>query len=349
MAAAIAVSFLTPAAGLCGEDVECQVDTAARFAPIYRLDYTSVTEKRCLPGHPATVYEQRKAGNDRDICEDDITKLENVPIFYHYGVRLLDSPPRWAECESGAVVIDYWIWYSHQPACLKINTIQNGQRATNEYGAHRADWEKVVVHIMDEVKKVRYHQHSGSYTKHRDNVEFVDSHPVAYVGQDSHGSYHNEGGTGNCLYFQDFRRFEDPQLKVDGWKNLISIKNHTEMPEWFTSPGEYLDGFPNPAKLKKRSGCKKSSCSGLDSWNAATGICTGVSCGCRKSDYCEDIKFGDITDKKPCEDTTLNEISTGGKNLINKLLDRGAQVSGTSALRSLWALWAIVLSVLSML
>ena len=44
----------------------------------------------------ATVYEQRKAGNDRDICEDDITKLENVPIFYHYEVRLLDSPPRWA-------------------------------------------------------------------------------------------------------------------------------------------------------------------------------------------------------------------------------------------------------------
>lgn len=52
-AAAIVVSFLTPAAGLC-EDVECQVATAARFAPVYRLDYTSVTEKRCLPGHPAS-------------------------------------------------------------------------------------------------------------------------------------------------------------------------------------------------------------------------------------------------------------------------------------------------------
>jgi len=319
-AAAIVVSFLTPAAGLCGEDVGCQNDTAARFAPVYRLDYTSVTEKRCLPGHPATVYEQRKAGNDEDICEDDVTKLENVPIFYQY-----------EECSSGAVVIDYWIWYSHQPACLqiKVSGIMN-----DEYGAHRADWEHVVVHIHnDEVKKVRYHQHSGSYTKHRSSVEFVDTHPVAYVGQDSHGSYHDEGGTGNCLYFQDYRRFQDPQLKVDGWKNLISIKNHTEMPEWFTSPGEYLDGFPNPASLQGRSGCRKPSCDGLDSWIAATEVCTGTSCGCRKSDYCEDIKFGDITDTKPCEDTSFNDIT---KNLLDQL--HSAQVSGTSALRSLWAI-----------
>ena len=43
----------------------------------------------------ATVYEQRKAGNDKDICEDDITKLESVPIFYQYEARLLDSPPHW--------------------------------------------------------------------------------------------------------------------------------------------------------------------------------------------------------------------------------------------------------------
>lgn len=332
-AAAIAVSFLTPSAGLCGEDVECQVDTAARFAPVYRLDHTSVTQKRCLPGHPATVYEQRKAGNDQDICEDDVTKLENVPIFYHY-----------EECGSGAVVIDYWIWYSHQPACLKMHAVRGGRVETDEYGAHRADWERVVVHIrMDEVKKVRYHQHSGSYTKHRNSVEFVDSHPVAYVGQDSHGSYHDQGGTGNCMYFQDNRRFEDPQLKVDGWKNLISIKNHTEMPEWFTSPSEYLDGFPNPSELQGRSGCEKSSCSGLDSWNAALGICTGVSCGCRKSDYCDDIKFGDIADRKPCEDTTLNEIST---KLKNKLLGGSAQVSGTWALRSLWAVALSVLGIL---
>ena len=108
----------------------------------------------------------------------------------------------------------------HQPACLQIKV---GGIMNDEYGVHRADWERVVVHIyLDKVQKVRYHQHSGSYTKHRSSVDFVDSHPVSYVGQDSHGNYHNEGGTGNCLYFQDYRRFEDPQLKVDGWKNLIS-------------------------------------------------------------------------------------------------------------------------------
>ena len=96
----------------------------------------------------------------------------------------------------------------------------------DEYGAHRADWERIAVHIRDDkIQKVRFNQHSGSYTKQRRNVEFTGSskeHPVGYVGQDSHGSYHNQGGTGNCLYFQDFRRFEDTRLKVQGWNNLFS-------------------------------------------------------------------------------------------------------------------------------
>ena len=102
----------------------------------------------------------------------------------------------------------------------------------DEYGAHRADWERIGVHIRDDkIQKVRFHQHSGSYTKKRGDVDFTDStkeHPAVYVGQDSHGCYHNQGGTGNCLYFQDFRRFEDTSLKVQGWKNLFSAspKHH---------------------------------------------------------------------------------------------------------------------------
>ena len=46
-------------------------------------------------------------------------------------------------------------------------------------------------------------------------------------------------------------------------------------------------------------------------------------------------------DKKPCEDTTFNEMATEGKNLVSELLG-GAQVGGTSKLR---CLSAIVLSV----
>ena len=46
-------------------------------------------------------------------------------------------------------------------------------------------------------------------------------------------------------------------------------------------------------------------------------------------------------DKKPCEDTTLNEMATEGGKMISRLFG-GAQVGGTSKLR---CLSAIVLSV----
>eukprot|EP00438_Fugacium_kawagutii_P029559 Skav216031 [mRNA] locus=scaffold2403:13000:19042:- [translate_table: standard] len=254
-----------------------------------------------------------------------MSKLDEVPIFYHY-----------EECGGGVVVIDYWIWYSHQAACLKLKA---GGIMDETYGEHRADWERVAVHIRDDkVKRVRYHQHSGSYTKKRKNVEFVDSkHPVAYVGQDSHGSYHDQGGTGNCLYFQDFRRFDDPRLKVEGWKFLISIKNESDaLPEWFDGERQYLDSFPPPAQLKGRSGCDMSSCSGKDDWVEATETCAGVSCGCHKSDYCDDIKFGAISDEKPCEQTLINEVTSEAKDRLKGLFG-SAQVSSTSKLNALRA------------
>eukprot|EP00434_Breviolum_minutum_P015962 symbB.v1.2.014070.t1/scaffold1007.1/size144738/15 len=328
--AAIAALFgFMAAAELCADDVSCQHDLATRFAPEFRLDKSSVEKERCLPGHPATVYEKRKAGYTDDICETDKSKLETVPIFYYY-----------EECGDGVVTIDYWIWYSHQSACLQIKV---GGIMNDEYGAHRADWERIGVHIRDDkIQKVRFHQHSGSYTKKRGDVDFTDStkeHPAVYVGQDSHGCYHNQGGTGNCLYFQDFRRFEDTSLKVQGWKNLFSIQNNSQdLPEWFDADREYLDSFPPPKDLSARSGCNQKSCAGLDSWIEATEVCTGKVCGCRKSDYCEDIKFGDVSDKSPCSDTFFNDLTSKGKDLVNNLFDN-AQVSRSQPANMLFALF----------
>ncbi len=75
------------------------------------------------------------------------------------------------------------------------------------------------------------------------------------------------------------------------------IKNNSQdLPAWFDAGREYFDGFPPPKALAGRSGCNQKSCSGLDSWIEATEVCTGKSCGCRKSEYCEDIKFGDVSD-----------------------------------------------------
>lgn len=75
--------------------------------------------------------------------------------------------------------------------------------------------------------------------------------------------------------------------------------NSQDLPEWFDADREYLDSFPPPKDLSARSGCNQKSCAGLDSWIEATEVCTGTVCGCRKSDYCQDIKFGDVSDTRP--------------------------------------------------
>ena len=173
------------------EDHACQHGLVTRFAPLFRLD----KDFQCFPGAPALVYQARKANESQVICEDG-SQLHLVPIFYHY-----------EQCNEEVVVVDYWLWYSHQNPCLTI--------LGEEFGAHAGDWEHVAVHIVDDqVKAVRFHQHSGSYTKHRTEIEFVDEHLVTYAGQVSHGNYHDQGGAGNCLYFQDYRRWDDETLKV---------------------------------------------------------------------------------------------------------------------------------------
>ena len=303
MAKWMGLSFLvTVATSLCGKDTNCQHQVASKFAPVYKFDKATLEEDRCLPGHPATVYWQRKAGNTEIICESNMTKLEvgEVPIFYHY-----------KECDPDVVVIDFYIWYSHQKPCLQLET---GGLMEEEYGAHKGDWETVGVQIhQDAVTRVRFHQHSGSYSKSPENMEFEDiTHPVSYVGLDSHGNYHDQGGTGNCLYFQDFRRHEDSTLKLEGSKFLINVKNFSsDLPEWFNGDPDFFDGYPAPHS--KENHCGWSSCAGTDSWVELTGTCTGSICGCRKSDYCYDIEFGTLSDESPCNQSKFNDLTSKGK------------------------------------
>lgn len=67
-AAIAALSVFMAAAELCADNVSCQHDLATRFAPEFRLDKTSVEDKRCLPGHPATCqYLEKVASMDEAI------------------------------------------------------------------------------------------------------------------------------------------------------------------------------------------------------------------------------------------------------------------------------------------
>lgn len=36
------------------------------------------------------------------------------------------------------------------------------------------------------------------------------THPIVYSGKNSHGSYHDDGGSGGCCYWEDFRKPGNP-------------------------------------------------------------------------------------------------------------------------------------------
>lgn len=312
--------WVTAAGTICGTDTACQLNMATQFAPVLRLDKATITEARCLPGHPETVYWQRKQNNTDIICESDITKLEQgeVPMFYQY-----------EECANASIAIHYHIWYSHQPACLKIDL---GPVHDEEYGAHKGDWETVGVYIRsDRVERIRFHQHSGSYTRARGSFELVEDteHPVVYVGSDSHGSYHDQGGAGNCAYFQDYRRWEDPSLKLEGWKFLLAVRNESDnLPEWFKADRIFFDGYSAPGNLNHY-GCFSEMCDGKDDYVSVAGTCAGKTCGCWKSHWCDNVVFGDPRDPEPCDQSLLNDVMDKGKDLFGGFMDawNSAQVS----------------------
>ena len=54
--------------------------------------------------------------------------------------------------------------------------------------------------------EVMFGQKKGWYTRIPAHYEtFNVTHPVAYVGKSNHGAYHDDGGTGTCCYYEDFR------------------------------------------------------------------------------------------------------------------------------------------------
>lgn len=103
--------------------------------------------------------------------------------------------------------IEYWWFYGKQ---------QDADAGCGQ--DHPADWEHVMVTTSlgwDDIAAVTYYQHSGHYTRihGKSNTNFGRAvwstegytHPVVYVGKTAHGSYHDSGGSGTCLYYEDWR------------------------------------------------------------------------------------------------------------------------------------------------
>jgi hypothetical protein len=124
----------------------------------------------------------------------------------------------------------YWVFYGWQDYCSPGS------------GAHHADWERVVVKIINgSLDRVMFFQHSGWYTRDRGNYEVFGEHPCVYVGKNQHGSYHDDGGTGTCCYWEDFRKPGSwgTSLKLLTWNNLVLLSADDSSPEWMRYGGEW--------------------------------------------------------------------------------------------------------------
>lgn len=216
-----------------------------RFAPRLRFDQEFGTgsgkNSKCFPSDPADYFENvsKRAGSGTDevlaACNMDYRSIEagSVPTFYVHD-RVGPS----------LIAIDYWVFYAMQSYCAS---------QVIKVGYHAADWEHVTVLLRQDVhgeyrlERVAFHQHGGWYTRNRGEFELHDgTHPVAYVGKNSHGMYETSGGSGGCLYFADYRNPGAVDMHMDTSRNLVPLRRDNQAPEWMRCDGSWtlpgLDG-----------------------------------------------------------------------------------------------------------
>jgi Vacuolar protein sorting-associated protein 62 len=165
----------------------------------------------------------------------------------------------------------YWFFYGYQDTCLPGT------------GSHDADWERVAVKLKrGRLERVMFFQHAGHYTRQGQDLSYFEgTHPVAFVGKNSHGSYHDDGGTGSCLYFEDHRNPGERNFSMRTWQNLVELSDGFGAPEWMrTRSSQYFDGI-TPPLARDIDICALAGCRGKDFQLGST-LCFGQ-CGCSKS------------------------------------------------------------------
>jgi len=255
-------SYVCDAAPFDCSSAACKAEQAHRFAPLLRFDQEQGNANKCLPSDAGAYYQARKSGSAERICNTDVASIERgqVPIYYEV-----------QDCSPDTTVIMYWFFYGYQDTC------------SPGLGDHPADWERVAVKLKNgTLERVLYFQHSGHYTRQGQDLQYFEgTHPVAYVGKNSHGSYHDSGGSGSCLYFEDFRNPGSRNLSMRTWSHLVELHAGMGAPEWMrTKSSQYFDGIPAPL-ARDIDICALPGCKG-DDVIIGSAFCFGQ-CGCAKS------------------------------------------------------------------
>ncbi len=224
---------------------------ARTYAPRLRFDQEFGTgsgeQSKCFPGDAGDYYARRAAGADPvSLCNRNYSTIANnrVPVYYMA-----------KRCGDDSVVIRYWYFYAWQSTCFL------------SFGSHAADWESLAVLVTGgELRRVAFYQHGGWYTRNAGEFETVGgTHPVAYAGKNAHGSYHDQGGSGGCLYFEDFRNPGSNDYRMDTWNNMVLLRRGAGAPDWMNCTGSgCFDGIGHPVEqtgeLCGSGGCGKDGC-----------------------------------------------------------------------------------------
>jgi|GEM_PF-1093079 len=224
---------------------------AKRYAPRLRFDQETTTgsgdQSKCFPSDAATYVAQRAQGaSPVSLCNKDYSTIRNnlVPAYYIAN-----------QVGTNTVLIRYWYFYAWQSTCFA------------SAGSHAADWESMAVLVVDgRLSRVAFYQHGGWYSREAGSFETVDgTHPIGYVGKNAHGTFHDAGGSGGCLYFEDFRNPGGNDYRMDTWNNLVPLTRGSGSPAWMNCTGSgCFDGIGHPIEqtgdLRSMRGCGKDGC-----------------------------------------------------------------------------------------
>ncbi|CAL4128662.1 unnamed protein product [Meganyctiphanes norvegica] len=224
------------------------------FSPKLRFDSKFGTKNKCFPSSAADYYNARNSNNKNRICNTAYSTMTSGSV-----------PTYWRAMECGENLhIAYWFFSGYQEACFA------------GIGSHNADWEHIVVKVNNykcsnpSLGAVMFYQHYGWYTKEPGQYEVDSTHPIVYSGKNSHGSYHDDGGSGGCCYFEDYRKPGSKNQYMRTWLNLEELRRNESNPEFMkdmsskdkfemTSPLERAETY-EMCRLKGCKGSKVQTC-----------------------------------------------------------------------------------------
>lgn len=201
----LGISLGTPAQG--SSDPHFAV--VQRFAP--RLRFDGATPDYPMSAEPFWEQAVAVAQTQRiDNTDYGLVTANRVPTYYQT-----------IQC-GNQLRIRYWWFYGYQSACDAFGD-----------GTHNGDWESITLLLSEDqssIAAIQFEAHGNHYTRLAARGGFdveEGTHPVVYPGKTSHASYYGQGGSGTCLYWEDYRNNWSGN-HLDGWMNLLSLQVDSE-------------------------------------------------------------------------------------------------------------------------